>query len=158
MSRLVLAAEPFDSPVAVALIAAVQQEYVARYGAADLTPVDAAQFAPPRGVFLVAWLDGVPVGCGGWRQVDRNTVEVKRMYVAAFARGRGVARALLAELEEMAARRGHGTVRLETGTAQPEAIALYTAAGYRPTAPFGVYQDEPDCRCFAKALRLRATG
>jgi GNAT superfamily N-acetyltransferase len=150
---------PFDDPDAVALIAGVQQEYVRRYGGRDRTPVAAAEFAPPLGLFLVATLDGKPVGCGGWRAHDAaddgfadGDAEVKRMYVAPIARGRGVARAMLAELERTAADAGRRRVVLETGTRQPEAIALYRSSGYRPMPSFGLYRDSPSNRCFAKDL------
>ena len=82
--------------------------------------------------------------------------EVKRMFVAAAHRGRGHARAVLAELERSAAAAGRRRAVLETGTRQPEAIALYTSAGYAPIATFGVYRDSPNCRCFAKVLRRYA--
>jgi ribosomal protein S18 acetylase RimI-like enzyme len=74
------------------------------------------------------------------------------MFVRPAARGRGVARRLLAALEEAAAARGYTTVRLETGTGQHEAIRLYTSAGYRPIPCFGAYVEEPTSVCFEKRL------
>jgi GNAT superfamily N-acetyltransferase len=74
------------------------------------------------------------------------------MYVAPIARGRGVARALLAELERTAAEAGRLRVMLETGTRQPEAIALYRSSGYRPVPSFGLYRGAPGSRCFARTL------
>ena len=62
-----LRATGYDSPVARALVAAVQQEYVVRYGGPDEAVVDPAEFVPPEGLFLVAEVDGEPVGCGAWR-------------------------------------------------------------------------------------------
>jgi GNAT superfamily N-acetyltransferase len=132
----------YDHPDAVALIAEVQQEYVVRYGSEDQTPVDPAEFAPPRGLFLVGYVDGVPAACGGWRAHETD-VELKRMYVAPAFRGRGLARALLAELERTAAETGYRRVILETGQKQPEAIALYRSAGYEPVPRFGFYADAP---------------
>jgi ribosomal protein S18 acetylase RimI-like enzyme len=79
-------------------------------------------------------------------------VEIKRMFVPAGYRGRGYARAVLAELERTAAAAGRRRAVLETGTRQPEAIALYTSAGYAPMPRFGYYRDSPNCRCFAKCL------
>lgn len=147
--------EPFDSPAAQQLIAEVQAEYVRRYGGEDITPVDPAEFAPPNGSFLVVYLNGVPVACGGWR-VSAADGEIKRMYVSPRARGRGLARRVLAELEARIAAAGLPRVILETGTKQPEAIALYTSSGYTPIPGFGVYRDEPGCRCFAKPLDIPA--
>jgi len=132
----------YDHPDAVALIAEVQQEYVVRYGGEDDTPVDPAEFAPPRGLFLVAYVDGSPAAMGGWRGHGADA-ELKRMYVAPAFRGRGLARAVLAELERTAAEAGHRRVILETGQEQPEAIALYRSSGYEPVARFGFYADSP---------------
>ena len=145
----------YDHPDAVSLIAEVQQEYVIRYGEEDRTPVDPAEFAPPRGLFLVAYLDGRPVACGGWRVhpgPDGPEAELKRMYVSPAARGRGVARALLAELERTALAAGFDRIVLETGLAQPEAIALYLSSGYHEIPAFGVYAGHPNCRCYGKTL------
>jgi GNAT superfamily N-acetyltransferase len=142
----------YDDPVAVALTAAVQQEYVVRYGGPDETPMDPADFRPPRGLFLVARLDGVPAGCGGWRALGVASVEVKRMFTVDALRGKGVARAVLAELERTAAAVGHTRVVLETGRVQPEAIGLYTSSGYEPIAPFGYYADAPSAVHLGKAL------
>lgn len=142
---------PFDSPDAVKLIAEVQQEYVNRYGDVDRTPLDPAEFAPPAGIFLVGYLDGVPVACGGWRAHD-GWAELKRMYVVASARGKGLARVLLAELERTAAEAGLGRVQLETGQKQPEAIGLYSSSGYHRIPGFGYYRDHPGSVCFGKEL------
>ncbi|HET6501877.1 MAG TPA: GNAT family N-acetyltransferase [Amycolatopsis sp.] len=149
-----LAVVPFDDPDAVRLISEVQQEYVERYGAPDITRVDPAQFAPPRGVFVVGYADGEPVACGGWR-CRGGDAEIKRMYVVSSARGKGFARSVLTELERSAAAAGRDRVVLETGTKQPEAIGLYRSSGYHEIPAFGIYQDEPDCLCFAKELRTQ---
>lgn len=149
---------PYDHPDAVALIAEVQQEYVVRYGGIDRTPTDPAEFAPPQGLFLVGYLDDVPVACGGWR-VRGDEAEVKRMYVVPAARGRGFARVVLKELERTIAGAGLRRAILETGLAQPEAIALYTSSGYEPIESFGIHSDSPNSRCFAKPLgRFHASG
>ncbi len=147
--------EAFDSAAAQALIAEVQAEYIVRYGEHDATPVDPAEFTPPDGLFLIGYLDGVPVATGGWR-LHGPDAEIKRMYVAPVARGRGLARRILAELESTAAAAGVGRVILETGSKQPEAITLYESAGYTPIPGFGLYRDEPDCRCFGKLLNVPA--
>jgi GNAT superfamily N-acetyltransferase len=120
------------------LIAAVQQEYVVRYGGQDGTPVDPAEFTPPAGLFLIGYDQGEPVASGGWRSHGTDA-EIKRMYVAPAARNRGLARQLLAELERTAAVAGHRRVILESGSQQPEAMALYRSAGYTPIPPFGHY-------------------
>jgi GNAT superfamily N-acetyltransferase len=142
----------YDDEVAAGLIEQVQQEYVVRYGGRDVAPVDPGEFSPPHGLFLVAVLDGTPIGCGGWRDLGDGRVEIKRMFTAPTARGRGVARALLAELERTAAAAGHARVVLETGLAQPEAMTLYRSAGYDPVAGFGYYAGRPLSRAFGKDL------
>lgn len=128
----------YGDPDASKLISEVQQEYVVRYGGPDGTLVDPAEFTPPSGLFLVGYLDGLPVASGGWRS-HGDDAEIKRMYVVPAARHRGLARQLLAELEHTAAAAGHHRVILESGSAQPEAIALYRSSGYTPIAPFGHY-------------------
>jgi GNAT superfamily N-acetyltransferase len=148
----------------------IQAEYVLRYGGPDETPMDAAEFSPPTGLFLIGYWDplvepwgaqGRPgirgpeeaaVACGGWRTHAPGTAEIKRMFVAATARRRGLAARILAELERTAAGAGFTTMLLETGDAQPEAIALYTRAGYKPVGRFGYYRDSPRSVSLAKKL------
>ncbi|HUT76375.1 MAG TPA: GNAT family N-acetyltransferase [Polyangia bacterium] len=142
----------YDDPVVDALVEELQEEYVVRYGSRDGTPVDPDQFAEPGGSFLVAYLDGVPVGCVGLRRHDAERVEVKRMFVRGPHRGRGVARALVRASEDEARRLGYRVVLMESGTAQPEAMALYESSGYLPTPGFGYYKDSPLNRCYAKSL------
>ena len=142
-----------DAPPVTDLIEQLQAEYVARYGGRDDAPIDADEFAPPRGLFLLAEDEsGVPVGMGGWRDLGDGRAEVKRMFVVAAARGRGTARALLAELERTAAAAGVDRLVLETGIVQPEAIALYTSSGYAPIEGFGHYAGRPLSRAFGKRL------
>lgn len=144
--------EPYDGPSAERLIAALQGEYVVRYGGPDETPVDPAEFAPPQGLFLIGYLDAVPVVTGGLRRHDDGVVEIKRMYVIPDARGNGLSRVMLAALEERARLLGARRVILETGERQPEAIALYQSSGYTPIDGFGHYADAPLSRSYEKAL------
>lgn len=136
-------AVPYDHTDAVQLINQVQHEYVTRYGGMDRTPVDPAQFLPPSGLFVVGYLDAVPVACGGWRSHGNGAAELKRMYVVPPVRGRGLARAVLAELERTARQAGHRRIILETGNQQPEALALYHSEGYAPVPSFGYYATTP---------------
>jgi GNAT superfamily N-acetyltransferase len=144
--------EAYDSPSAVQLINAVQQEYVVRYGGPDDTPVDPAEFAPPQGLFIVGYVDGEPVASGGLRRHEEGEVEIKRMYVVPSARGQGLARLMLAELEDRARALGAKRMVLETGELQPEAIRLYESSGYTPIEGFGHYRCAPLSRSFAKDL------
>ncbi len=155
----------YDHPDAVRLIAQVQAVYRERYGGEDATPLGSAEFAAPLGCFVVGYLGATAVACGGWRareavegdpELRAGDAEIKRMFVAADCRGRGFGRAVLAELERTAAAAGRRRAVLETGTRQPEAIALYLSDGYRPIAKFGMYRAEPGSRCFAKMLDVVA--
>ncbi|HEX6151506.1 GNAT family N-acetyltransferase [Nocardioides sp.] len=146
-------------PDALTLIEAVQEEYVVRYGGRDDTPLDPVMFDPPRGSFFVGYDGGVPVASGAWRRREDveafgnyETAEIKRMFVVPEARGRGHARTVLAHLERTAAAAGARAMVLETGTAQPEAIALYESSGYTRIERFGHYRWSPENRCFGKLL------
>jgi len=155
VTDLVLREIPFDSPQAATLIGELQQEYVTRYGGPDNTPVDANQFSPPDGLFLVAEADGEAVGCVGLRPlpVDGQVcAEMKRMYVRAGFRRLGLGRRLLSAAEQRATLLGYPRLVLHTGTLQPEAVTLYRNAGYLPIAGFGVYAHEPQSLYFAKSL------
>ncbi|MFG2104240.1 GNAT family N-acetyltransferase [Micromonospora echinaurantiaca] len=153
MTEIEIHAARFDSPEAQRLIRDALADLGARYGGSgDDTPVDAAEFEPPDGAFLIARLDGQPVGCGGWRSHGEGTAELKRMYTAPAARGRGVARALLAAVERSAREQGRKRLILECGDRQPEAIGLYTSAGYERIPNFGFYKDEPGCLSFGRTL------
>jgi GNAT superfamily N-acetyltransferase len=143
----------YDHPDAAQLIAGVQREYAARYGSQDASPADPAEFAAPHGRFLVGYLDGTPVACGGWHALGADA-EIRRMYVSRAARGRGFARAILGELERTALAAGHRRMILETGTVLPEAVALYRSAGYSDIAPFGYYADAPLSVHLGKPLSL----
>ena len=98
------------------------------------------EMSPPAGLFLLATLHGEPAGCGALKFRPGAPTEIKRMWVAPEARGLGLGRRLLAELEARAAARGARTLRLETNRALAEAISLYRSAGYREVAAFN---DEP---------------
>jgi GNAT superfamily N-acetyltransferase len=149
---LELVARCIDDPEAAALVDALLDDLAGRYGGRDAFHPDPASLAPPDGVFVVARLDGVPAGCGGFRRFADGVAEIKRMYVAPEARRRGVGQAVLADLEARARALGYGSIRLETGTNQPEAMALYEAAGYRAMVPYGHYRESPMSRCFEKDL------
>jgi GNAT superfamily N-acetyltransferase len=152
VTSLELREDAYDSPVARKLISAVQAEYVVRYGNPDETPVDADEFAPPNGLFLVGYLDGVPVATGAFRRHAVDEMEIKRMYVVPEARGKGLSRVILSELEDRARLAGAARVVLETGNLQPEAISLYASSGYERIPGFGHYACEPESISFAKRL------
>ena len=143
---------PYDHPVAHLLVERVQEEYVQRYGGRDAAVVEPGEFLPPRGIFLVAEVDGVPAGCGAWRVLSPGVVEIKRVYVEPGFRRRGLARGIVEALEDGAARAGHGSVVLNTGQEQPEALALYADLGYVPVSGYGIYACAPGAVFLGKSL------
>src|SRR6476661_8659475 len=143
---------PYDHPVAYDLVEQVQEEYVQRYGGRDAAVVEAAEFLPPRGIFLVAEVDGEPAGCGAWRVVSPGVAEIKRVYVVPRVRRRGLAQVIVAALEDGALAAGHRSVVLNTGQEQPEALALYADLGYGPIEGYGIYACSPGAVFLGKDL------
>ena len=161
---LEIAPEALTSPVAAALIAALNVELSARYPepGANHFRLDPDDVAPGTGAFLVArWL-GRPVGCGAvrrlreadlMRELGPGVGELKRMYVAPEARGQGIGRALLARLEAEARALGLARLVLESGIRQPEALALYRGAGFTDIPAYGEYVASSGTSvCLAKGL------
>lgn len=148
----------FDDPVAARLVDDLFTDLAARYGPEDdggegwRSEVTPEKVTPPEGTFLVATWEGEPVGCGALKRLGDGVAEVKRMYTAPAGRQRGVARAVLGRLEIEARALGYATLRLETGEAQPEAVALYDSAGWTRIAPYGRYKDDPRSICFEKRV------
>jgi GNAT superfamily N-acetyltransferase len=140
------------SEEAVDLMNELDDELQGRYPGALIQGLQEAETDESRVTFFVARAGHKPVGCAAIRELDQRTGEVKRMYVPDAFRGRGVARLLLTALEASARALGYGTLRLETGDRQPEAIRLYTSGGFEPIAPFGQYVGNPYSRCFEKRL------
>jgi len=141
------------SPVteeAQGLIRELDAVIAALYPEHPIDGIDGAEFEKAGGYFVVAREAGSAMGCGGFRQVDERCVEIKRMFVRAGARRRGVARQILRHLEAEVHRRGFHSIVLETGCNNAEAIALYEAEGYFPIPAFLGYVGIPISRCYAK--------
>ena len=102
--------------------------------------------------FFAAWREGAIVGCGGYVPVADGVAELKRLFVAAAARGFGVGRVLLDAAEDLARREGFSRMRLETGFRAASALALYRAAGFAEAAPFGPHAADPSSRFMEKSL------
>ena len=153
---------PYGHPDVVALTHEVQAHYRELYGGpGDESTVEVADFVPPTGHFIVGYVDGVPVAMGGWRRLGNrpglpspSTAEIKRMYVAPSARGRGLSRVVLAELEASARAAGIDWLVLETGAPQRSAVALYRTSGYTDVdgTPYGHYVDHPNSIHLGKSL------
>ncbi len=132
------------SAEAQACIAAYLGELDARFeagfDAARSVSANPHELVPPQGVFLLAWLDGAPIGCGGLKVAGEGTGEIKRMWVAPEARGLGVAQRLLDSLEGHAQALALSRVRLDTNRTLVEARALYARNGYQDIP---AYNDNP---------------
>ena len=155
MAEIQIAREPYGSPLSRPLTDAQAEELRERYGGWEGAGAEPEPdvFEDPDGCFLVALLDGKPVGCAGiCRCEGERTAELRRMYVAPGARRRGAARALMSELEDKARRLGYKTLRLETGPEQPEAVRLYETGGFAVIPNFGPYSAQRRSICMEKAL------
>jgi GNAT superfamily N-acetyltransferase len=131
--------EPADSTPSVLLQEAFFADIASRYPGWNPTSsqsVEVSELAAPAGVWLVAYLGDRAVGCGGLQALGPATAEIRRIFLTEDARGRGIGRALLTELEGHARRIGYHEVRLTTGDEQPEALGLFQATGYREIPPF----------------------
>lgn len=101
----------------------------------------------------VVILEGeIPVACGAIKELDADSMEVKRMYTDVSARGKGYAKRILSELEKWAKEMGYKSCVLETGKRQPDAIALYQSSGYQLIPNYGQYQGIENSVCFQKML------
>jgi GNAT superfamily N-acetyltransferase len=136
---VVLEDVPFDAARVQALLAECNGEFaitIPGFSPAVGLTVDALDFQPPNGVFLLATLDEDPVGCGGLRLLTAQVGEIKRLFVRRLARGQGIARTLLGGLEDRARDRGFKAIRLDTHGGEPSAVGLFRAAGYQPIADY----------------------
>lgn len=131
----------FDTGAGATLLQAMRDEMRELYDGLDMDSDDmpragAAELGPPTGALIVGWAGGEPICVGGIKRLDERACEIKRMYVASGWRGRGVARALLGELEAAARRLGYEIARLDTGPRQQGARGLYESVGYSEMANF----------------------
>ncbi|WP_016933138.1 GNAT family N-acetyltransferase [Rhodococcus sp. R1101] len=134
--RLEVRAVRQDDPLAAPLLEELAVEYSTRYEHSfeeqyeSLVGYPEDRFAPPDGALLVLVEDEVPVAGGAFQRYDESTAELKRIWTSKDHRRRGLGRIVVAELEAEALRRGYTRIYLTTGWRQPEAVALYLAAGY----------------------------
>ena len=134
--------EPAGSPAACALLTAMEEEMLVMYSMPGMpTSASTAELEPPSGgAYLVGWEDGRAVAGGALKRLEAGVAEIKRMYVVPDARSRGLARSLLAAIEDTARELGYERVRLDTGASQPHAQAFYESAGYQSVPD---YNDNP---------------
>ncbi len=120
--------------------AELDQRFDAGYDPGAALPLELDEMRPPRGRFLLAQCRDEAVGCGVLKLHGTEPAEIKRMWVSPSARGLGLGRRLLTELEQLAAAEGAPATQLETNRNLPEAIALYRSSGYVEVPAFN---DEP---------------
>lgn len=149
IAALTITRAEIDDPRIRQLVRELDADLTARY---PDEPCTGGAHIDPAIRFLLAEADGHPIGCCAIQPCSDGAAELKRMYVIPEARGRGAATRLLAEAERTAAALGHPRIRLETAVHQPEAIALYTRAGYTPIPNYPPYQHKQLSRCYAKPL------
>ena len=142
-----ITAVPVDHPDSLTVLHAYLDELISRYYGRPAEKAEIAQEAGDgadllgdRGVFLLARAGDTPVACAGIRWLGAGTGELTRVFVTRAARRGGAGRRLIAAAEETARARGVTRMLLNTRRDLTEAIALYTALGYRPTDPYG---DDP---------------
>ena len=150
----ILIVREYDHKDARDLVGALYKDQVARYGYADPTAADAAMYRAPTGLFLVAYVDGAPAACGGFRQHDseRHMIEIKKMYTVPAFRGQGLGRRVLAELERRAWEQGARVAILETGVRNTTALGLYISDGFEPAERYVSGRDPAVNRAFTKKL------
>jgi putative acetyltransferase len=149
---IVIAEEDSCSADGQRLIAAAGEELDTMYSEISVCPLDPEVLSGPSAAFVVARWDGVAIGCGGVHCLYGKVGELKRIYVIPEARRKGLARRILAVLEQKALDLGYPVVWLETGIRQPEAIALYNTSGYSEMTCYGPYEDDGWSVCFQKTL------
>ena len=156
VESITIARAELTADVSRALISALNVELTGAYpepGANHfgLAPEDVAD---GRGAFLIVYQNEMPAGCGAVRLLDRETAELKRMYVSPTVRGKGLGRRLVAALENEARTLGVRQLVLETGIRQSAALALYRATGFQPIPLFGEYVMSPNTSiCLGKDIQ-----
>jgi GNAT superfamily N-acetyltransferase len=138
-TRIQATVERADAEVSLGLQQVFFADIASRYPGwepASSQSVQPSDLAPPHGIWLVAYRDGRPIGCGGLQRLDAETGEIRRIFLDQTERGRGTGSRLLVELEGHARRLGYKRLRLTTGDGQPEALRMFQAAGYQDIPPF----------------------
>jgi GNAT superfamily N-acetyltransferase len=142
----------FDHPDFQLLIKELDKEFWVRY------PLTQQNFEPFNKVddscrVILVYHKSKPMGCGCFRPKQEQTVEIKRMYVQAVFRNKGIARKILQMLEDWSVSEGFSRSILETGNNQPEAIASYKKSGYRIIPNFPPYENVTESICMEKILK-----
>jgi putative acetyltransferase len=151
MSNTTLLRTSSDHPDFNQLVHQLNADLSARYG--DLQKeYDQYNNVEAIDTAVVLYVDSIPAGCGCFKNYSTDTVEIKRMFVEASFRGKGLSKVILQALEKWAAEKGYKKAVLETADKQPEAIGLYRTLGYEQIDNYGPYVSMPASICFSKAL------
>lgn len=140
-----------DNPDASVLISELNQSLVQITGDDGTKNFHTEDVRTEKSSFLIAYLDGVPYGCGALRRISDDTAEIKRVY--ARKNQSGIGRAILLRLEEKASKLGYTKLLLETRKQNEHAIQFYTLCGYIPCSAYGRYRGKENACCFEKKLR-----
>ena len=151
MPNITLKRTDSDDPDFLTLVNALDKDLEARYGEQQTFFNQFNKLTHINNV-VVAYVDGTPAGCGAFKEFEPGTVEIKRMFVAAEHRGKGIAMQIINELETWAAGLNYHACILETANKQPEAIKLYQKCGYGVTENYGVYVGVEISICMRKGL------
>jgi len=116
------------------------------------SPMPINTSTPAHSIYLVGYLESQPVLSGALRPIDKEAVEIRRIFVVQGARRLGLARAMLRSLEARAHEFGYKVMRLETGNRQNPAMAFYERYGFHRIEPFGEYREDPTSVCYEKEI------
>ena len=141
-----------DTPDATTLIAELEAYLEPFYPRESRHGYSVEKLIAEGVAFFLIRDDGAPAGCGGIQLMGTEYGEIKRMYVRPECRGKGFAKLMLDHLAEYARSHEVGTLRLETGIHQHEAVALYEQTGFERIPPFGEYRDDPLSRFYEKRI------
>jgi len=136
------------------LIQALDEDLLQRYDEENIYTVDLDHADASQIIFMMAYVDDTPAGCGAIRPLDTESVELKRFFVDSTYRRQGIAGKMLQALEQTAIEQGCHFMRLETGAEQFEATAFYERNGYYRIPVFADYKDDGISLCYEKKLDL----
>lgn len=141
-----------DSKDLASLIEKLDAYLLERYPVEDIFGLDFTDPNVNEVVFIIAYLNDVPIGCSAIRALDDNETELKRFFVEEAYRNKGIAKLLLDELEMRARNLHFKVIKLEAGEPQPEALRFYRKHGYYPIERFGEYVNSESSVCYEKKL------
>lgn len=134
------------------LIQMLDEDLAQRYPSDEIFAVDFNDPSVEQIVFMVAYVEGVPVGCGAVKPLDETYIELKRFYVSPSHRRNGIAAEILNALEKKAQQMNYQLIRLEAGAPQPEALHFYKKHGYYEIDRYGEYVACESSLCYEKKL------